>query len=318
MCYASGMIPLADFIAARARLSAYLVPTRLEAAPELGDACYLKLENTQPTHSFKVRGALNAVLSLDEAQRSRGLVAASSGNHAQALAYAAHLTGIPATIVMPASTPQRKVNGTRYWGATALVSDATYDEAEAHARRIEQADGLTFISPYNDARVIAGAGTIGLELVEQLPDIGRVIVCVGGGGLISGIGSVMKQLRPQVEVIGVNPVSASAMFNHLYGSALPENYDTLADALSGGIEADSITLDIVPQVVDRIVTVTEAQIAAAMRFMLGGQGWLVEGGGAVGVAAWLSGLVPADDVPTAIIISGANVDLARVQTVLAG
>ena len=309
-------VTLADVQRAQERLSAYLTPTPLEPAPALGRNVYLKLENANLTHSFKIRGALNALLSLDDAARARGVVTASSGNHAQGLAYAAHLTGTPATILMPAHTPRRKVDGVRRYGARVNLDSANYDVAEARARQMAADDDLLYVSPYNDPRVVAGAGTVGLEIVGQLPDVARVVVCVGGGGLISGVGLAVKGRRPQAQVIGVNALSAPTMYNVFHGTQYPEVWETLAEALSGDIEAGSITLELALQVVDEMTLVTEAQIAAALRWLVDVQGWLVEGGGAVGVAALLANVIPAGDVPTAVVVSGGNIDGDTLRGVL--
>lgn len=312
------MLSLDDILNARQRLANHLTPTPIEPANGLGDGVWLKLENANLTHSFKIRGALNAVLSLDDAARRRGLVTASSGNHAQGLAYAAHLTGARARILMPKHTPQRKVNGVRRYGAEAVLFGDNYDEAEVEALRLARDEGMTFVSAYSDPRVIAGAGTIGLEIVDSLPDVERVVVCVSGGGLISGVALAVKSRKPQVEVIGVNAESAPAMYNLFYDSDLPQVWDTLAEALSGDIDADSVTRPTTRQYVDRIVLVSEAQIADAMRWMVDWQGWIVEGGGAVGVAALRAGIIPADGRPTAIVVSGGNVDGDVLRRVLCG
>jgi len=310
------MVEFSNIIHAQMRLKPYLQPTPLEAAaPELGANTWLKLENANKTHSFKIRGALNAVLSLDEEARQRGIIAASSGNHAQGVAYAAQLVGATAQILMPQHTPKKKVQGVKRYGAEAVLFGANYDETEAEALRRSREDGLTYVSPYNDARVVAGAGTIGLEIVEALPDVERVVVCVSGGGLIAGVALAVKTLRPDCEVIGVNAQSAPSMYNVFYGTELPEIWETLAEALSGDIEAGSITVPICQQYVDEIVLVSEEQIAAAMRWMLGVQGWLVEGGGSVGVAALLHGVIPVDNRPTAVVVSGGNVDLETVRKI---
>jgi len=313
---ADSPVTLADVLRARQRLNDYLTPTPLEPAPALGKAVYLKLENANLTHSFKIRGALNALLSLDDEARMRGVVTASSGNHAQGLAYAAHLTGIPATILMPAHTPRRKVDGVRRYGARVDLESTNYDIAEARAHQMAADDGLLYVSPYNDARVVAGAGTVGLEIIDQLPDVAHVIVCVGGGGLISGVGLAIKGRRPQARVIGVNALSAPTMYNTFYGTQHPEVWETLAEALSGDIEAGSITLELARQVVDEMTLVSEEQIAAALRWLVDVQGWLVEGGGAVGVAALLADVIPATDGPTAVVVSGGNIDGSGLRRVL--
>jgi threonine dehydratase len=304
-----------DILLARHRLVQYLHPTPLECASDLGQV-WLKLECANRTHSFKVRGALNALLSLDDAERARGIITASSGNHAQGVAYAAHLLGLRARILMPVHTPQRKVDGVRQYGGEALLYGATYDETEAEARRLERAEGLTYISPYNDRRVIAGGGTVGLEILDELGSVERVIVPAGGAGLISGIGLAVKSANPAIVVFGVCWVSTRALYNAFYGAAYPQIWDTLAEALSGDIEAGSITIPLAKQVVNRAVLVSEEAIAEAMRWLLFQQGWVVEGGGAVGLAALLSGVIKADDRPTAVVITGGNVDEDTLRRVI--
>lgn len=310
------MVTLGDIIRAHQRLKPLLPYTPLEDAPDLGDNIYLKLENANRTHSFKIRGALNAILSLDDDARQQGIIAASSGNHAQAVAYASHVTGATAQILMPKHTPQKKVNGVKRYGATPILFGDTYDEAEAEALKRAQTGG-TWVSPYNDYNVIAGAGTIGVEIVEQLPDVERVVVCVSGGGLIAGVATAVKELKPEVEVIGVNAASAPAMYNVFYNTNKPQVWDTLAEALSGEIEAGSITVPISQTYVDDIVLVSEAQIARAMRWMIKTQGWIVEGGGAVGIATMLHDVLPRDGRVTAVVVSGGNVDVNTLRDILA-
>ena len=300
-------LTLGDIVRAGQRLRAHLQPTPLEAAPKLGARTWLKLENANKTHSFKIRGALNAILCLDEAAREKGIIAASSGNHAGALAYAAHLTGAAAQILMPKNTPQKKIDNVRRYGADAVVFGDNYDQAEAEALR-RAALGGTWVSPYNDANVIAGAGTIGLEIIEDLPDVERVIAPVSGGGLIAGVATAVKCLKPDIEVIGVNALSAPAMYNFFYGKDKPQVWQTLAEALSGEIEVGSITLPIARRYVDELGLVSERQIASAMRYMIETQGWVAEGGGAVGVAALLHDVLPRDGKVTAVLVSGGNVD----------
>ncbi len=300
-------LTLGDIVRAGQRMRAHLQPTPLEAAPKLGARTWLKLENANKTHSFKIRGALNAILCLDEAAREKGIIAASSGNHAGALAYAAHLTGAAAQILMPKNTPQKKIDNVRRYGAEAVVFGDNYDQAEAEALR-RAALGGTWVSPYNDANVIAGAGTIGLEIIEDLPDVERVIAPVSGGGLIAGVATAVKSIKPDIEVIGVNALSAPAMYNFFYGKDKPQVWQTLAEALSGEIEVGSITLPIARRYVDELGLVSERQIAAAMRYMIETQGWVAEGGGAVGVAALLHDMLPRDGKVTAVLVSGGNVD----------
>ncbi len=310
------MVSSADIFAARERLAPYLKPTPFEYMPQIGDKVWLKLENANVTHSFKIRGALNAMLLLDETARARGIVTASSGNHAQGVAYAARLLGLPAKILMPMHTPKRKVDSVRRFGAEAVLFGANYDETELEGRRLEREEGLAFVSPYNDERVIAGAGTIGLEILHELPDVERVIVPASGCGLISGVGLAIKNHSKAIEVVGVNALSAPALYNWLNGEHLPQVWDTLAEALSGEIEAGSVTFELSKQVVDRCLLVTEEQIAHAMHWLMVNAGWIVEGGGSVGVAALLSGVIPVDDRKTVVVISGGNVDEATLRRIL--
>lgn len=308
-------IALEDMIRAQHRLTPVLQPTPLESAPELGENIWLKLENANKTGSFKVRGALNAILSMDEAARERGIIAVSSGNHAQAVAYAAHLTGARAQILMPKTTPQKKISGVRRYGGEALLFGGNYDEAEAEALRRAQA-GRTWISPYNDRQVIAGAGTIGLEILAQLPNLERVAVPASGGGLCAGVAMTVKELQPNVEVIGVTAAAAPGMYNSFHHCNLPQVWDTLADALSGDIEAGSMTIPLARSYLDDVALVSEAQIAAAMRWMIETPGRVAEGGGAVGVAALLHDVIPRDGRATAVIVSGGNVDNDVLRRVL--
>ncbi len=309
------MLRFADLTLARYRLAPHLTPTPLEAAPALGADVWLKLENTNKTHAFKVRGALNALLALDAAARARGVVTVSSGNHAQGIAYAAGLLGIEARVLMPLYTAKRKVAGVKRYGAQAILIDDDFAAIEREAHRIEREEGLVYVSAYNDANVIAGQGTIGLEIFDALPTVERVIVPVGGGGLISGIGLALKTLKPSVEVIGVNAAVSPEMYNFFYHVDEPLSHQTLADALPGEIEPGSLTFDLTRQYVDRVVLVSEAAIAGALRWMVTDQGWLAEGGGVVGVAALQSGAIEPGGT-TAIVISGGNIDGERLAQVL--
>ena len=310
------MIEVANVAMARYRIAPYLTPTPLEQITGLGESVWLKLENLNKTHSFKVRGALNAMLALDEKARAKGIVACSSGNHAQGVAYAAHLLGTEARILMPCGTPRRKVAGVEFYHSEPVLVGDNYDEAEEEAHRLQHQHGLTFISPYNDANVIAGAGTIGLEIIDSLPDVARVLVPVSGGGLISGIGLAIKAIKPGVEIIGVCAEAAPTMYNLFYDTAHPQIWETLAEALSGDIEANSITLNLAQRFVDEIVLVTEEAIAEAMRWLLFENGWVVEGGAAVGVAALRSGIIEQSDRATVIVVSGGNVDPETLHSVI--
>lgn len=300
---------LAEAVKAEKRIRPHLPPTPIE--PALGDNIFFKLENLNLTRSFKIRGALNAIL----ADVHKEVVAASAGNHAQGLAYAAQLAGVPATIVMPTHTPKRKVEGTARYGAKVILHGEGYTDAENYALDLQKQTGMTFISPYNHPQVIAGQGTIGLELFEQLPNLERVLIPVSGGGLIAGIGAVCKVLNPACEVIGVQSVATPAMYNYFYGENLPAG-QTIAEGLEGEIEAGSITLELCKNFTDKIVLVEESAIREAIRWMLETHNWVIEGAAAVGIAALQTGQVLSDGKCTAVIVSGANLDYTTLRSLL--
>ncbi|MFN8380234.1 MAG: threonine/serine dehydratase [Anaerolineae bacterium] len=309
------MMPTAaDVERARERLRPYLVPTPLEEANGTA-GLWLKLENANKTHSFKCRGALNAMLVMDEAARARGVVAVSSGNHAQGVAYAARMLGVQARIVMPEGVSRRKLGGVRRLGAEAILFGETYEEAEQEARRLCRELGSTWLSPYNDPDVVAGAGTVGLEILEQLPETGRIVVPAGGGGLIAGIALVAKAARPDIEIVAVNALASPDLYNEFYQLEHELTHETLADALPGAIEAGSITRELVNQWVDRVVLVSEDDIRRAMQFMIFEQGWIAEGGGAVSLAAVDNGNIELDR-PTVAVITGGNVDADVLRDVM--
>jgi len=314
------MPTLADIRAAHERIRPYLtLPTPLERAHWLAGESSLKLETVNPTHSVKIRGALNAMLRLKEDGRaSGGVIAASSGNHAQALSYAAKLTGIRTQILMPKHTPQKKVDGVRAHGGEAILFGDHYDAAEAEAIRRAAESGLTYVSPYNHPDVIAGAGTIGLEIAAQCPEVGRVLVPLSGGGLLGGIAAALADLTPDCEVIGVCAAHAPAGYNLTQGTDMPQIWETLAEALSGEIEADSLTIALIQRYVKQVVLVSEAAIAEAMRALVFNQGWIAEGGGAVTTAALMSGAVQPDRRPLVAVVSGGNLDASTLRRVLIG
>jgi threonine dehydratase len=314
------MIGLHAVLSASRRLRPFLPPTPLEIAPPLPSPSAprdlrLKIETVNPTHSFKARGALNAIMTLSPEARARGIVVVSSGNHAQGIAWAAAQYPTRAVIVMSRHAAPRKIAGVRRLGIEPLLIDGDYDDAERAALALARDEGLTFISPYNHPMVAAGNGTVGLEIMESAPTIRRVIIPVGGGGLIGGSAAAIKGVDSAVEMIGVNAAVSPDMYNFFYGEARPLAFDTIADALPGGIEDGSITFDLARRYVDRIVLVDEGALRAAVRWLVESAGWLVEGGGAAGIAALLSGAVTGD-VPTAVVISGANIDGATLREAL--
>ncbi len=310
-------LTLRDVYQAQSQLAGLVRHTPLEPAPALGSRVWLKLENLQRTRSFKLRGAANAVAALSEVQRARGVVAASSGNHSQGLAAAGEAFGVRVLTVMPEDTPAIKVQHTRELGAQTLLFGHTYDAAEAHARHLEKKMGQAFVSAYNDPHVIAGQATIALEILSDLPEVVRVLVPLGGGGLVSGVGFALKTVNPSIKVIGLQSVATPAMYNYLEGASLPQA-STLAEGLAGDVEAGSITFELVERYMDEVVLVEEREIEAAIRWLLREHGQVVEGAGAVGVAALLTDRVAVDAGPTVVVISGGNLEYETLRHLIAG
>lgn len=310
----------ADIHAAAARLRGRILRTPLEfsRAQSLrhGLDIHYKLECWQPTRSFKVRGAINAVALLDRAKRERGLVTASAGNHGQAVALAALEFGAPATIFVPADAPDAKKRRIRALGATLDESAADYDEAERIAAEFARERGLEFVHAFSDDAVVAGQGTVGLEIMEDLPAVRTVVLPVGGGGLIAGVGTYLKTIAPGVRVIGVQSVETRVMHASLAAGRVVELpvTPTLADGLAGGIDVRSF--ERVRRFSDEVILVEEAAIADAVRTMWREDGIAVEGSAATVVAA-LPLLRERIEGPVAAVISGANIDAARLAGLLA-
>ncbi len=285
---------------------------------QTGVSFLLKGEHLQRTGSFKMRGAMNKVLCLGEADRERGIITASSGNHGMATTQAARVGGVEATIYLPESvSPLKHANMTRL-GATTVLVPGNGVEAEITGRAAAEREGKTFVSPYADLEIIAGQGTVGLELAEQCPDLAAVYVCVGGGGLISGIGSYLKARRPDVEIIGCWPENAPAMHlclerGEIYNT--PET-ETLSDGSAGGVEEGSITFPICQQVIDRHVLVTESEIASAMRAMAANENFIIEGAAGVAVAAAFKTAGDYQGQRIAVVICGRNIALDTFRSVL--
>ena len=316
------MVTLKDVLAARERVrdAIYLSPcARTETLSRVSRTqAFLKLDNLQMTGAYKERGALNKLLTLGEAERSRGLIAASAGNHAQAVAYHAGRLGLSATIVMPETTPIMKVANTRGHGARVVLFGASYDEAYAEARRMEREDGLTFVHPFDDEVIIAGQGTLGLEVVEQVAGLDAVLVPVGGGGLISGVAVAVKALAPDVKVIGVEADVIPCMQAAVEAGELVtlDAATTLADGIAVK-RAGEITFEHVQALVDDIVTVTEEEIASAILYLLEKEKTVAEGAGAVGVAALMHHKLPRlEGKRVCSVISGGNIDVNVVARVI--
>ena len=313
---------LKDFYSVRRRIGRLIRETPLERSPFLSDhsggEIWLKLENQQITGSFKARGALNKLLQLSEEERGRGIVAASSGNHAQGVGYAARMLGIVATIVVPSNTPKVKLEAIRRFGVELVVRGDEYMEAERLARRIEREEGRPFISGYNDLDVVAGQGTVGLEMMEAMPDLDVVLVPVGGGGLISGVGCAVKSIDPGVEVVGVQSVASPVMCESVRQGRIVdiELWESVAEGLHGGIEEGAITFEMCQRYVDEFMLVQEETIVRSMGLMLSRQHQVVEGSGAVGVAAIMENPDKFSDRVVGVVISGGNVDTELVKRAL--
>ncbi len=305
---------LLDLYAARSRIGHLIRETPLEFSPFLSDMCggevWLKLENQQLNGSFKARGALNKILQLSDEERSRGIVTASSGNHAQGVGYAARMLGIKATIVVPGNTPNVKIEAIRRYGVELVIHGEEYMDAERLAREMEKERGMTFVSPYNDLEVIAGQGTIGLEMMGANPDLETVLVPVGGGGLISGVGCAVKGINNDVKVVGVQSVASPVMCESIRRERIVEMEleDSVAEALHGGIEEGSVTFEMCQKYVDDFIIVQEETIVKAIAELLLQQHQVVEGAGAVGVAAIMENPKRFRGQKTGVVISGANID----------
>ncbi|MGI4855180.1 MAG: threonine ammonia-lyase [Janthinobacterium lividum] len=314
-------ITVEDVQAARERVrdAVYLTPcAHSRTLSDLtGQAVHLKLENLQMTGAFKERGALNRILQLTPQQIGRGVIAASAGNHAQGVAYHATRRGIRSTIVMPEPTPLVKVTATRRFGADVVLHGANYDDAYAEAMRRCELDGSTFIHPFDDPDVIAGQGSIGLEMLEQVDGLEAVVVPIGGGGLIGGIACAIKSLKPDVRVIGVQTSRLPSMQAALEAGA-PVTIDA-ATTIGDGIavrRAGAKTLPLVQAYVDEIVTVDEDEIAAAILVLLEREKTLAEGAGATGLAALLQRRTSLQGARTAVLICGGNIDVTLLSRII--
>jgi threonine dehydratase len=316
------VITLADVEAARERIAGgvYLSPC-VESIPLsqlTGAHVYCKLDYLQRTGSFKERGARNALMRLPAAARSRGVIAASAGNHAQGVAYHGGLLGIPVTVVMPRFAPLTKVTNCRNLGATVVLHGDDVGEARTKAEELAAANGYTFIHPFDNADVIAGQGTMALEILEQTPGVDAIVVPVGGGGLISGIGTVVRAKKPAVKLFGVEPANAPCVAAALdvgHPIAVPIT-TTLADGLAVR-ETGALPFAIITRVVDRVVTVDEASIALAVLRLIELEKSVVEGAGAAPLAAFLAGkLDTLKGKDVVLVLSGGNIDLTMLDRVI--
>ncbi len=315
------MIELLKIKEARKRVEKVAVKTPFAYAPILSKrySCdiYLKKENLQVTGAFKIRGAFNKIAQLDESQKKMGVVAASAGNHAQGVAFSANYFKIPATIVMPENTPLTKINGVKAYGAEVLLYGSNYDEAYLHAIEYAKEQNRVFVHPFADEEVMAGQGTISLEILEACKDIDAVVVPIGGGGLIAGMASAIKQINPAIKVIGVTAAGAPAMRNSFYLGRPIDSTDvkTIADGIAVR-DTSKITLDIILECVDEIVEVDDEEIADAILFLLENQKLVVEGAGAVGVAALMYNKLNVENQKVAIVLSGGNIDVTMLSVII--
>jgi len=315
-------LTMRDIYSARARIAPIARKTPLVSSPALaeltGSEVTLKLENLQKTGSFKPRGAANKLLSLEPGAQQRGVITISSGNHGRALAYVAHRLGLRAVVCLADTVPAVKRDAIQKLGAEVVVKGSTYDEANKEAFRLVEREGLEMIHPYDDPVIIAGQGTIGLELLEEFPDLDTVVVPLSGGGLLGGIAFALKSADPKIHVVGVMMERGPAMVESLRAGRLVEIVEepTLADALAGGIIPNKYTFELIQKTVDETVLVSEQEIAAAMAFALERHHLVVEGGGAVGIAALRAGKLQRLGKRVAVVISGANVDMSLLLQVV--
>jgi len=318
------MVNLQDILAARERIRGAIRPTPCPASDYFKErtgcaAVWFKLENLQRTGAFKERGALNKLLTLTPEEKARGVIAASAGNHAQGLAYHALRLGIQATIVMPERTPLIKVSRTRdEYKAHVILKGTNFDESYAEALRLCEEQNLVFVHPFNDDHVIAGQGTIGLELLEQVPFMDMVVVPIGGGGLISGIACALKEANPRIQVVGVQTQALSSMKASIDAGKVTEIAagSTMADGIAVRKPGDR-TFAMVRKYVDEVVTVDEEEIANAILLLLEQEKSVVEGAGAVGLAALLNGRIPrAMGKNVVVLLCGGNIDMNVISRII--
>ena len=312
-------LALADVRAAAARIAGAVVRTptlhSITLSQITGAEIWLKFENQQFTAAYKERGALNALLLMDEEQRKRGVIAASAGNHSQGLSYHGSRLGVPVTIVMPRTTPTVKIMQTEAVGGKVVLEGETFDEANAYARSMERQLGLTFIHPFDDPAVAAGQGTVALELFEDAPALDTIVVPIGGGGLISGMGTVAKAHEPPIEVIGVQAGLYPSAYGKFKGVDLPCGGDTLAEGIAVR-DPGVFTSHVIEQVVDDIVLVSEADLEEAVALLLQIEKTVVEGAGAAGLAAVLAHRERVLGKKVGLVLCGGNIDTRLLANVL--
>ncbi|MFX1252523.1 MAG: threonine/serine dehydratase [Promethearchaeota archaeon] len=311
-----------EVLDAEKRIRKYIRETPLEFSPylsQLGKSnVFLKLENIQLTGSFKVRGALNKLISLSKEERAAGIITASSGNHGLAVAYALKTLGGKGRVILPDYTVKTKINALQYYNISISFHGSDCEETEAFARTTALDNNQIFISPYNDPQIIGGQGTIGIELMRQLERIDAVFVSVGGGGLISGIAGYLKSINKDIEVIGCLPENSPVMYESIKAGEIisMESKSTLSDGTAGGIEPNAITFDLCKAYVDDFILVTESEIKEALKLILEKHHLVIEGAAGVAVAAYLKKKEQFEDKNIVLIICGANISVDTIKEIL--
>ena len=316
---ATDLLTLDDVRAAAARIEGAVVHTPMQRSQTLSDITgadiWLKFENHQFTAAYKERGALNALLHLDEEQRARGVIAASAGNHSQGLSYHGRRLGVPVTIVMPQTTPSVKVMQTEAVGGNVELYGETFDEAYGYARELEQERGLTFVHPFDDPLVAAGQGTVALEMLAAKDDFDCLVVPIGGGGLMSGMATVAKAIHPQIEMVGVQAELYPSMYSAVTGDERPCGGDTLAEGIA--VKAPgTFTRQIIAALVDEVLLVKEPALEHAVSLLLQIEKTVVEGAGAAGLAAVLSNPEKFAGKTVGLVLCGGNIDTRLLANVL--
>ncbi|CAN1551550.1 threonine ammonia-lyase [Sphingorhabdus sp.] len=315
----SDLLTLDHVRAAHARIRDSIVETPTLHSQTLskltGANIYLKFENLQFTAAYKERGALNAILLLSEEQRSKGVIAASAGNHAQGLSYHGTRLGIPVTIVMPVPTPTVKVMQTESVGGKVVLFGETFDDAYKYARQLEAEQGLTFVHPFDDPNVAAGQGTVALEMLESTPSLDMLVVPIGGGGLLSGMGTAARALKPDIGLIGVQAELYPSMYALLKNVEMPCEGDTLAEGIAVKIPG-AFTSEVIRELVDEIVLVSEAELETAVSLLLQIEKTVVEGAGAAGLAAVMANPEIFAGKNVGIVLCGGNIDTRLLANVL--
>ena len=316
---ATELLTLDDVRAAAARIEGAVVRTPMLHSQTLSEICgadiWLKFENHQFTAAYKERGALNALLHLDDEQKARGVIAASAGNHSQGLSYHGRRLGVPVTIVMPQTTPSVKVMQTESVGGNVVLHGETFDEAYAHARELEEERGLTFIHPFDDPLVAAGQGTVALEMLADKDDFDCLVVPIGGGGLMSGMATVAKAVKPEIEMVGVQAELYPSMYSAVTGDDLPCGGDTLAEGIA--VKAPGqFTRQIIAELVDEVLLVKEPKLEHSVSLLLQIEKTVVEGAGAAGLAAVLSNPEKFAGKTVGLVLCGGNIDTRLLANVL--